>query len=101
MKLVILASQSGTIERRLEVDESGKLVCSAKTNAKKPALVMPLIDIPSSTPPLPIPDISPHAYMFNEEFSPALDRNVPIPPKMRQKPFYGKEINPRVAQSCY
>lgn len=42
-----------------------------------------------------VPEVDP--WMLTQTFSPVLDRNVPITPKMRKKPFFGMEFAPASA----
>lgn len=39
-----------------------------------------------------VPEVDP--WMLTQTFSPVLDRNVPITPMMRKKPFFGLEFAP-------
>ena len=52
---------------------------------------MPIVEAPPGRPPLPVPELNSSPLTFDEEFTCVLDLDIPVPPKIRQKPLYWRE----------
>ena len=87
LKCIVVVDNTGRIKQRIDLTEAYKT--AGPQILKMEVEKMPAIEEV-------LPEVDP--WMLTQTFSPVLDRNVPITPKMRMKPFFGMEFAP--ADAC-